>query len=188
MKTNGLENVLMKTNTAKFAERELEILKEAQPDSLILPFTNEVLALCEKFGDSGQSGGSAPFTAGAISRGLHALLLQRPISPITGEDDEWDDVSSANGGNPLWQNKRCSAIFKTVIDKPYYQDAISWKEPDGDTFHGRAWLDNQEITSWQPVNSFPFSPKTFYVDVERVGDKCLVKDREKLEEALKYYG
>lgn len=42
------------TNTYKFAEQELDILAMALPDSIITPFAEEILALCEKFGNSGQ--------------------------------------------------------------------------------------------------------------------------------------
>jgi hypothetical protein len=34
-----------------------------------------------------------------------------PIVPLTGEDWEWVNVAEQNGG-PLWQNKRCSHVFK----------------------------------------------------------------------------
>jgi hypothetical protein len=52
------------TNTQSHAKRELEILFKTTPDAIIREFETEILALCEKFGQSGQSGGSAPFTAG----------------------------------------------------------------------------------------------------------------------------
>ena len=46
------------TNTQKFAQQELDILAATVPDAIVTPFAKEILALCEAFGNSGQSGGS----------------------------------------------------------------------------------------------------------------------------------
>ena len=43
------------TNTQKFAKRELDILAATVPDAIVTPFAKEILALCEAFGNSGQS-------------------------------------------------------------------------------------------------------------------------------------
>ena len=43
-------------------ELEFKILKQTMSDAIILPFEEEILALVKKFMDSGQSGGSAPYT------------------------------------------------------------------------------------------------------------------------------
>ena len=40
------------------------------------------------------------------------MLQFKPLTPLTGEDDEWCDQSEMSGGEPLWQNKRYSAVFK----------------------------------------------------------------------------
>ena len=74
-----------------FAERELEILEQAVPDALILPFKKQIISLCKAFSKSGQSGGSAPYVAGALSKAIENLMLHKPISPITGEEVEWND-------------------------------------------------------------------------------------------------
>jgi len=155
------------TNTYKFAECELNILTQSSTDSgnrpLIEPFREEILALCEKFGNSGQSGGSAPCTASAISNAIKNLLLQNPICPITGIDSEWMRVSEEEA---LYQNKRCSALFKNETHGAYFLDAIVWKNQHGLTYSGSAILENDEkILSRQCIKAFPFVPKTFYIDV-----------------------
>ncbi len=71
------------TNTQNYAKRELDILAATVPDSIVTPFAKEILALCEAFGNSGQSGGSAPFTASAISHAVKKLLLHEPICDVT---------------------------------------------------------------------------------------------------------
>jgi hypothetical protein len=160
------------TNTYKHAKRELDILAATVPDAIVTPFAKEILALCEKFGKSGQSGSSAPYVATAISKAVKKLLLQEPICDVTGHESEWFDVSEACGGNVIYQNNRCSALFKKGFEnKAYYLDAIIWKGVEEyDTFTGGAYIDDKEfefIRSSQFVK-FPFKPKTFYIDVVRV--------------------
>lgn len=186
-----------KSNTASFAQREIEnVIKEAKKKgdkAIIEEFAPEMLALIDKFGNSGQSGGSAPYTAGAIVGALKKLLMQEPISPVMNEDDEWNDVSDmGDGSGPTHQNKRCSALFKEGKGDPYYLDAIVFKDEKGLTFTGSAMNGKERIKSRQYVKKFPFEPKTFTVDV--VGKEVKpddweykVKDPNQLKEVFKYY-
>jgi hypothetical protein len=129
------------SNCKTFAEKELELLTKTHPDPnnrpLIEEFAPEIIALCEKFGQSGQSGGSAPYTASALAQAIKKLCLFEPIAPLTGEDDEWCDVSeiSDEPKGTLFQNKRCGAVFKDVRkgkpDKVYYIDAFIKKDQKG---------------------------------------------------------
>lgn len=154
------------TNTQAKAIVEMGILAETTPDAAILPFRTEIFALCEAFGKSGQSGGSAPFVATAISKAVQKLLLQDPISPITGGEAEWVEV-----GDGLFQNNRCSAVFKDAANRPYYLNAIVWKGvEEWDTFTGRVYLDKETTTMVRSKQyiQLPFKPKTFYIDVIRV--------------------
>ena len=189
------------TNTQKFAKQELDILAATTPDAIVTPFANEILALCEAFGKSGQSGGSAPYTATAISKAVKKLLLQEPICPITGADEEWIDVAEMDGGETLYQNKRCSGLFKEANGKCWYVDAIVKKTQDGITFSGSFWLSKEDyltgdksklIGSSQLVKSFPFEPKTFYIDVieEEVAKddwEMFLKNPKQLEKVFEYY-
>lgn len=158
----------MKSNTYYFAKRELSILSKSAVDPndrpIIEPFKKEILELCDKFGKSGQSGGSAPYTASAICQSLKKLLLEEPICPIMDIPDEWVDLSSYSDGEYVLQNKRCSGLFKSK-DGCWYIDAIIFKEENGITYSGWAIDNNVVITSRQYVKSFPFIPKTFYIDV-----------------------
>jgi len=159
-------------NTKKFAKQELSILAETAPDAIVTPFTKEIIALCEAFGKSGQSGGSAPYTASAIAQVVKKLCLQEPICDVTGHESEWFDVSEACGGNATYQNNRCSALFKKGVEsKAYYLDAIVWKGVEEyDTFTGGVYIDdkNFEFIRSRQFVKFPFKPKTFYIDVVRV--------------------
>jgi len=199
------------TNTQKFAKRELDILAETTPDAIVTPFAKEILALCEAFGNSGQSGGSAPYTATAISQSIKKLLLQEPICDVTGHESEWVDISEYMGSEK-YQNSRCGALFKDNIDgKARYLDAIVWKgKEDWDTFTGRVYIDNKdfELISRSQYVKFPFKPKTFYIDVVRIPiteeeaerrnlhyikdgfDECyytILKDKNQIKKVFKYY-
>lgn len=220
------------TNTYNFAERELEILSKtwataegATPDDrpVILDFKNELLVLCERFGNSGQSGGSAPYVATELSQSLKKLCLQECISPITGIEEEWYNCTNMGAtdidSSGVWQNNRCGALFKdTSISNgdPYYLDAITWKTQTGSTWGGTAnlkvplsdlspyleggtkWMVDKDgmvnfpVQSRQFIKEFPFTPKTFYIDVietEVAPDdwEFQIKDTDQLDKVWKYY-
>jgi hypothetical protein len=198
------------TNTQSFAKRELDILEATVPDALITPFSKEILALCEAFGKSGQSGGSAPYIASAISQAVKKLMLQEPICDITGHESEWVDVAEIME-ETMWQNSRCGGLFKYPDGKSSYNDAIVWKgEEDWDTFTGSVYIDEKdfELIGSSQFVKLPFKPKTFYIDVVRVPiskeeaesrglhyiqdsfDKCyytILKDPKQLVKVFKYY-
>lgn len=200
------------TNTQTFAKRELDILAATTPNAIITPFAKEILALCEAFGKSGQSGGSAPYTASAISQAVKHLMLQEPICPVTGIDEEWVNVREVSEEDEMmYQNKRCSALFKSKNGDCWYVDAIVWKgEKDYDTFTGRVYIDdkNFELIGSSQYTKLPFKPKTFYIDVVRVPitkeeaekrklhyiedgfNECyytVLKDPKQLDKVFKYY-
>lgn len=187
------------------AERELDILVKTSTDPnnrpIIEEFIPEILALVKKFSKSGQSGGSAPYTAGAIADAVKKLCLQKPLCPITGIDDEWTDISSFSK-EPTFQNNRLSSIFKDSKEgRAYYLDAIVWQgEDEYDTFTGKIL----GVSSRQYIKSFPFTPKTFYIDVVRdfnvegLDEKDIIetgvgrytyklKNPEQLAEVFQYY-
>ncbi len=195
--------------TKSFAETELEILvKSSKEDDrpIIEEFIPEILALCEKFNKTGQSGGSAPYTAGALSSAIKKLCLQEPICPITGIDEEWGTVA-----DNLNQNNRCYSLFRNEDKKSYYLDAIIFRDDTignsgsigWDTFTGTV----EDVLSRQFIKGFPFTPKTFYIDVtrekydkEKHGENArvittgmdgdvvyFIKDRKQLDEVFEYY-
>jgi hypothetical protein len=190
------------TNTQSFAKQELDILAATVPDAIVTPFASEILALCEAFGKSGQSGGSAPYTATAITKALKKLMLQEPIAPITGIDEEWACVREVSEDDEMmYQNKRCGSLFKSKNGKCWYIDAIVKKTQSGSCWGGPFWLSKEDYLSGNKSNrfscvgyikSFPFEPKTFYIDVieEEVAPddwEMYVKDPKQLEKVWEYY-
>lgn len=187
---------VMNTNTYSHAKRELEILCLSAPEDnrpIIEPFISELLLLCEAFGKSGQSGGSAPYTATALSQAVKKLCLHEPICPITGIENEWVDVSEHNDGKKWYQNNRCFALFKDGKDGiPYYLDAIIFKSQDGNTFTSHGGNGIEGILSTQYLKALPFIPKSFYIDVisEEVSKglwEHKIKDWKQLRGVWKYY-
>jgi hypothetical protein len=153
------------------AINEFSILEKTDPDAIILEFKPEIIALYNAFANSGQSGGSAPYVASMISSAIKKLMMYETISPLTGEDNEWNDISHyGNGNEPLFQNKRDSRVFKQGSNgRAYFIEAIVFNGSTGGRFTGynSVSLGNEEgyIGSSQYIKSFPFTPKIFYIDV-----------------------
>ena len=154
------------TNTQKFAQQELDILAATVPDAIVTPFAKEILALCEAFGNSGQSGGSAPYTASAISQAVKKLLLQEPICDVTGHENEWVDVSEMGDGSIMYQNSRCSALLTVSLhySKECAEKAMQeHKQKELDKFNEMYANDNElgfkfgEYEDWcvQPIEVLP---------------------------------
>jgi hypothetical protein len=159
-----------------------------------------VMELIEVFSKQGHSGMSAPMVASLF----HKLANYEPLQPITGRDEEWTEVSVYRDktGKPWYQNKRCSGLFKDGKDgKPYYIDAIIKRDQKGITWSGRCWLNEEDwlngdrnlmIDKRGYVKSFPFTPKTFYIDVRDVEVakddwESFIVDPSQLDEVWEYY-
>ena len=65
--------------------------------------TKAILDLIDLFASQEHSGFTAAYTINTFNR----LARFKPLSPLTGEDDEWNDI-----GDGRFQNKRYSAVFK----------------------------------------------------------------------------
>jgi hypothetical protein len=143
-----------------------------------------VLELVTTFAKQGHSGGSAPIVVSLFSK----LASFEPLGPITGAEAEWVEV---DGG--VFQNARCGSVFKAGKDgKPYYLDAIIWRTQTGNTYSGSAQLIDGTIILCRQYVRFPFTPKSFYVDVieeeiKKDDWKFTVKDGSQLGEVFGYY-
>ena len=120
-----------------------------------------VLDLLEVFHGAGHSGSSAPYAIELFSK----LAKFDPIVPLTGEDWEWNDVS-ATVGPDSYQNKRCSAVFKSpdrFDGQPYYIDGKvfwEWYKSEEDDRPVKTYFTSRD--SPVPIK-FPYTPKTEYV-------------------------
>ena len=189
-------------------EKELEIMRKSvveEGDELIIePFVEQIREIINIFSKQGHSGGSAPFAIGALSKTIKAVLGFQILSPLTGEDSEWRDVSEMNDNEPMWQNLRDSSVFKDADGNCSYNSAIVWKGEDTwDTFTGG--INGYRSSNY--IKEFPFMPRTYYVDVTRElydennpehktldrvdtghGEMIYkIKDPKQLEEVFNYY-
>ncbi len=154
----------MSDRSKNFANKELDYLESNVPDAVILPFKEEIITLVEKFRESGQSGSTSSYVASAISETIKKLMLYQPICGLIGNDEEWSVIQF-----DLFQNKRCTALFKNPITKKCnYLGAIVWK--DENSFTGSVYKDkiNFELITSSQFVTFPFQPKTFYIEVKRI--------------------
>lgn len=199
------------------AEYELDRLlrrsEEKGETPIIKEFVPEVMALVKKFADSGQSGGSAPFTTSVIMQVIEKLLKQEPLGGVENTDDEWDSLSQFDYDDS-YQNNRLSSVFKQGKDgQPYYLDAIVFKNPEKDYTFTSGSVDlpdlagdgkGGKIGSAHYIKSFPFEPKTFIIEVDekeyrKLKDGTLieedgggwwescVKDPSQLDQVWEYY-
>lgn len=194
----------------EFYNREIQIIKDSLSEEekndpefqpVIIEFEKPIKEITEIFSSQGHSGGSAPFYSGALSRAIKNILSFTPLSPITGEDSEWFEHDEQEG-EIFYQNNRLSSVFKnTKLGKAHSLDAIVWQgEEEYDTFTGTV----EGVSSSQNIK-FPFTPKTFYINVLRIFTDVEtadsfeihdepgkfyhyeIKDRKQLEEVFKYY-
>ena len=101
------------------------------------------------FSLEGHSGASASIVIPWIEK----ALSWEPITPLTGEDDEWGDVSGLSG-RLLWQNKRCSRVFMDADGSCYDVQGRVFREPSGACYtNGNS----------RAAVVFPYVPHTEYV-------------------------
>jgi hypothetical protein len=131
------------------AKHELDIigLKE-DSDEMDRAMRNHILKMVEVFSDEGHSGFSAGYALAILSK----LLKFEPLTPLTGEDSEWNLVSEIDN---LYQNRRCSHVFKSN-GKSYDINGKVFVQEDGVSY--------TSVDSRVDV-TFPYTPKTEYVKV-----------------------
>lgn len=172
---------------AKF-ELELQGLLSEEGDFYGGMTGNAVLELIEVFAKQGHSGGSAPAVISLFSK----LARYESLGALTGKDEEWGPLHWGSH-----QNKRCTAVFKQEDGTVTYNQAIVKRCPDGTTWTGPLYLTRQDAIKDAnmikvSVKGFPFTPKTFYIDVieeEIAKDDWImwVKDPKQMEEVFEYY-
>lgn len=133
------------SNLVKHAKRELSLIGDGTCE-MQKAMNEHLIKMVKLFADEGHSGFSASY---AISL-LEKLLRFEPLTPLTGEDDEWVDVEHC------FQNKRCSHVFKDYNGRTYDIDGKIFCEPDGDCYTNSDSV--VDIT-------FPYLPKKEYIDV-----------------------
>ena len=151
-------------NIERWAKREIELqLKECKNDwytENVLKCAYEVYKeLCRQ----NHSGMSIQLVKSVLNR----LIDCKPLSPIEGNDDEWNDVTWNDSANE-YQNKRYSALFKNVYKDGTvtYNDVDRWQcyDDNGITFNSGAV--SRILDKKYPI-SLPYNP---------VSEKVYVKE------------
>lgn len=98
------------------AKKELALINFGKGDSRVM------IELLEKFFDQWDSGGAV----WAVAPVLQRLIAGKPLSPLTGADDEWF-IHDCDG--MYAQNLRCSTVFKSTKDGPAYNIDVPGRPP-----------------------------------------------------------
>lgn len=121
-------------------------------------------------------------TVGVIVSLFSKLAKFEPLSPITGEDDEWMVVGEDQKKETIYQNVRCSHVFKNGKDgKPYDINGRVFIDQDGCTFTRNYYEEGDEENSSTVYITFPYIPKTDYVKVfynSENGDWTIMENQE----------
>jgi len=142
-----------------------------------------VMELIEVFSKQGHSG----FAAVMVSDLFNKLSRFKPISPLTGKDEEWCEIVDGT-----FQNQRNSAVFKDGKDgKAYYIDAYVKKTPSGSCWSGRINLKDGRSVEKCYIKDFTKMP-TVTIDVlekeiEKGDWEMWIENESQLEKLAKYY-
>ena len=99
----------------QYAENELNRIGMTDDGDMNGMMRKHLLHMVKEFADEGHSGFSASYALQCLKK----LLNFKPLSPLTGEDDEWTEVTQISG-YPHFQNKRCGSVFKDGKDGHAY--------------------------------------------------------------------
>ena len=104
--------------------------------------------------------GHSGMSWGITTQVLMRLMKHRPLTPLRGTDDEWKDCSHHIDGEVMYQNIRCSAVFKHVdsAGNVTYSDNDRVVCVDEGTGHAHnLGLASMEVNERFPI-TFPYSP------------------------------
>lgn len=138
---------ILRAKPGNLYSHALRELPPAGDDEMQALMNRGLLELVLVFSTHGHSGFSASYATSMLEK----LLRYKPLRPLTGEDDEWVEVSDG-----MWQNNRCSHVFKDAERGAYDIDGKVFREPSGATYTSR---------ESHTTVAFPYWPTTEYVDV-----------------------
>lgn len=155
-----------------FAEQELDLIGLKEDGDMNGAMRKHILHMIKEFSEEGHSGFSAQYAISLLTK----LLKYEPLTALTGESDEWVDVAEQSGG-PLWQNKRCSHVFKDNEGAYDISGRVFWEwqerplDPDEEGYPGvRVYKDHWTSRDSRVPVTFPYTPTTEYVEVKPTAD------------------
>ena len=161
------------SNLVEFAQEELNRIIESCKDdkegyNMQQAINKNIMDIIKMFSDQGHSGMTASYTISMLNR----LLNYKPITPLTGEDDEWTKLDY--GDRLAYQNKRCPSVFKDSQGRAYDAEARVFSDDNGHT-----WYTSGESSKYItfPYN-VPDSPESVLIDnsAERLEVQDTIKE------------
>lgn len=134
----------------EYAKSELDRIPKDE-DGIQDLMNKDIISIVRMFSEQGHSG----FSAGYVLSALERLLRFKPLSPLTGADEEWDDT-----GHGSLQNKRCSSVFKKPDGTCHDIDAIVVSDNGGITWFTSGRF-RKEVTFPYAV---PLHPEKVYIE------------------------
>lgn len=138
------------------AERELDLMGLSDDGDMNGVMRKHILRMVKEFAEEGHSGFSASYAIQVLEK----LLKFEPITPLSGEDWEWSDVSEISG-RTLYQNARCGRVFKDETGAYDIAGKVFWSwmtdKKTGEKFKSHYTSRDSRV----PV-TFPYTPATVY--------------------------
>ena len=136
------------SNLVNHAEKEFDVLGWPGDCEMQRMICGNVLELLTAFSGQGHSGSSAPYVIGLFSK----LASFEPISPLIGDDSEWNEITPEE-----YQNNRDGEVFKDS-NGAYWAFGKIFRDSDGCTYTSK--------DSLVPI-AFPWTrPEPMIVDVK----------------------
>ena len=152
----------------EYAKSELDLigLTEDSTDEMNRDMRKCILEIMQKFADQGHSG----FSAGYAVNILNKLLRYEPLTPLTGEDDEW--IELGYDSELKYQNKRFGQVFKDADGRAYdsagkvfYEWYERDLEPDEEGYPGiHKYRSHFTSRDSRVYIEFPYTPTVEYVE------------------------
>lgn len=160
-------------NIIEFSENELNLLlkncKDADAVQVQKEINSNIMEIVKLFAQQKYSG----FSAGYVLNIIERLLKYKPLTPLTGEDDEWEEVSISDTQKVL-QNKRCPQVFKEINETNgvvYDSEGKMFSSDNGHTW----WHTSESRVNVTLPYSVPQSPENVIIDNKDQRDYILFK-------------
>jgi len=109
----------------RYAKAELDRIPK-DDDEYQEMMNEDILEIVRIFAKQGHCGSTASYAIPVLNR----LLQFKPLSPLTGDDDEWNEVADG-----VFQNKRCGDVFKNANGTAHYNEAKIFSDDGGETWY-----------------------------------------------------
>ena len=141
------------------AEREMDLMGLTDDGDMNGMMRKHILLMVKEFTNEGHSGSSASYAIHLLEK----LLKFEPITPLTGEDWEWVEVSNQSGRKPIGQNVRCGRVFKDENGAYDIEGRVFWKWRTLE--NGEKYKSFYTSRDSHVYITFPYVPETVYIEV-----------------------